>query len=234
MQACDGWTIELARPAELEIIHHGDMTPTSSGSNVAGSSDRGTPAATLAVRHRSETNIDVVVGAAAEVLSIATRTAIALVIVSVRLTERAASVAVRLPILGPRLVQLNRVWRKDQRLLEDKLQALTQATMARIIDQIDVDDIVGRVDIDSILAKVDTVGLAREVIEALDIPEMVRQSSGNLAAEGIEGLRLQGMQADRIVARVIDAVLGRRFRQDAPPLGATGSPDSNPLDSGPM
>jgi hypothetical protein len=206
---------------------------SSSDSSAAASSDPRPPTSTLAVRDRSESSIDVVAGAAAEAAAIAARITAALVIVSVRLTERAADIVLRFPFLGPGLVQLNRAWREDQKLIEDRLRALTQASMTRVIDQIDIDDIVARVDVDSILAKVDTVALAREVIKALDIPDMVRQQSGNLAAEGIEGLRLQGMQADRIVARVIDTVLGRKTRQTSPPLGQPGPADPSAIDSGP-
>lgn len=51
------------------------------------------------------------------------------------------------------------------------------------------------------------------VVESVDLPEIVRQSSGTLASEAVQGVRAQTMQADDAVAHVVDRVLRRRPAQ---------------------
>ncbi len=86
---------------------------------------------------------------------------------------------------------------------------------------IDVDAIVERVDIDAIIGRIDVSGIAQQVIEDVDLPGIIRESSGALASESVQEIRLQSMRADGFVARVVDKVLRR---QQEPP----GSPDPVP------
>jgi hypothetical protein len=44
----------------------------------------------------------------------------------------------------------------------------------------------------------------------IDIGEIIRESSGTMAAETVDALRVQGMRADRLLSRTVDRVLGRR------------------------
>jgi hypothetical protein len=91
---------------------------------------------------------------------------------------------------------------------------------------IDVDAIVARVDMEAILDRVDVTGIAQQVIEDVDLPGIIRESSGALASETVQEMRLQSMGADRFVARVVDRVLRRSQRdQDAPaPASAPAAP----------
>jgi len=86
---------------------------------------------------------------------------------------------------------------------------------------IDVDAIIERVDMDAIIDRVDVSGIAQQVIEDIDLPGIVRESSGAMASETVQQVRLQGMGADGFVARVVDRVL-RRERRD---LDAPGDAD---------
>lgn len=78
---------------------------------------------------------------------------------------------------------------------------------------IDVDAIIERVDMDAIIDRVDVSGIAQQVIVDIDLPGIVRESSGAMASETVQQVRLQGMGADGFVTRVVDKVL-RRERRD--------------------
>ena len=53
-----------------------------------------------------------------------------------------------------------------------------------------------------VLARLDLVTLAEEVIEEVDLPEIVRESSGAMASETVQAARMQGIAADQLVARL--------------------------------
>jgi hypothetical protein len=88
---------------------------------------------------------------------------------------------------------------------------------------IDIDAIVGRVDMDAIIDRVDVSGIAQQVIEDIDLPGIVRESSGAMASETVQQVRLQGMGADGFVARVVDRVLRRERRDLDAPGGSEGA-----------
>jgi hypothetical protein len=73
-----------------------------------------------------------------------------------------------------------------------------------------VDAIMARIDTTKlVLDNVDIVTLAEAVIDGVDLPRIVRESSGSIASETVDTVRLQGMDADRAVARLVDRLLGR-------------------------
>ena len=87
-----------------------------------------------------------------------------------------------------------------------------------VIDRLDLTAIVlNRVDLDAlvnaVMARIDLVGLAEEVIDAVDLPEIIRESTGSMASETVRGARLQGIHADEAVSRAVDRLLLRRARR---------------------
>ncbi len=91
-----------------------------------------------------------------------------------------------------------------------------------IVDGLDIDAVAARVDVQKIVDRLDLVAIAEGVIDALDLPAIIRGSTETMAAETVDGVRVQSMHADRFVARVVDRALLRRNG------GANGSPD--PID----
>ena len=115
----------------------------------------------------------------------------------------------------------------------------------RILDRVDIDAVIDRIDIDEIVARVDvnraadqvdvdrdrspaptssrsstastSPTIAEEVIDEIDLPRLVRESSGIMANETVQTVRVQGMNADRLVSRVVDRVLRREARDLLPP-----------------
>ncbi|MGH8869145.1 MAG: hypothetical protein ACRDYU_14280, partial [Actinomycetes bacterium] len=90
------------------------------------------------------------------------------------------------------------------------LEAVVPAVVDAVVARVDIDAIAARVDVDAIIARVDLVRLAQEVVEDLDLPAIVRESTGSMASESVRGVRLQSIDADERVNRIVDRVLLRR------------------------
>lgn len=95
----------------------------------------------------------------------------------------------------------------------------------RALDRVDVTQLVlDHVQLERIIAQLDVVGIAREVIEELDLPEIIRESSSSMASETVVGVRLRGVEADERVGRILDRVLLRRgSRAPVDEVGPDGS-----------
>lgn len=76
--------------------------------------------------------------------------------------------------------------------------------------RLDLDRLVQSVDLNAVLARLDLGGIAQDVIAAVDLPEIVRESTGTLASEAVQGVRTGGMKADDAVGRLVDRLLRRR------------------------
>ena len=108
--------------------------------------------------------------------------------------------------------------------------------LAAIVDRIPVDDLVSRLDIDRILAGVDVdrvvgcvdvqavadridlqalvqrldlASIANEVIEQIDLTGIIQEAMGSMTTETVGGIRVQSVNADRAIARLVGRVLGR-------------------------
>jgi hypothetical protein len=89
------------------------------------------------------------------------------------------------------------------------------------VERVDLDAAVERVDLDAIIARIDLAGLAEEVIAAIDLPEIIRESTGSVASDTVRGFRMQGISADEAVTRAVDRIRLRRGGRGtaAPPPG---------------
>jgi hypothetical protein len=79
-----------------------------------------------------------------------------------------------------------------------------------VLNRIDMNKIVAKVDLDAIVARIDITAMARQVIDDIDLPEIIRESSATMASEGVLGMRMQGIDADERVNRMVDKILLRR------------------------
>lgn len=179
-------------------------------------------------------------------------------------TEAAATAFVRelVPeVIDAVLDQLDLTWLVTERLDLDDLvtrvdldRAVARVDIERVVSRVDLDEIAGRIDVDAVVSRVDVdaiaqrvdvqsivehldlAGLAKMVIEEIDLPEIIRQSTGSVASETVRGVRMQGIQADESVSKVVDRMLfrGRARDADAPgepatrgTPGRTGDPGSD-------
>ena len=108
----------------------------------------------------------------------------------------------------------------------DLRRAIDRISIDEIAAKLDVDAVAARLDIQAVVNRVDVVGIAQGVIDELDIPELIRESTGAMSAETVDTIRLRGMDADRFITRVMDRVLSRTGDADPPPApdGAGGRP----------
>jgi hypothetical protein len=104
--------------------------------------------------------------------------------------------------------------------------------MDAILDRIDLDAVASRIDVEAIVQRLDLVAIANSVIEEIDLPEIIRESSGAMASDTVQGIRLQTMEADRLVARVVDKVLRRRARDADVPAASSEEEPRRSLDEG--
>jgi len=72
------------------------------------------------------------------------------------------------------------------------------------------------VDVDGALARLDLAAIARQVIDDIDLPEILRQSTGAVSSEAVREIRDESMLADEAVARFVDRVLRRRKGMSIP------------------
>jgi hypothetical protein len=85
----------------------------------------------------------------------------------------------------------------------------------RVVARIDIDAAVARVDLNAIVDRLDVVGLAEEVINEIDLPEIIRDSTGSMASQVVRDARMQSIDADEAISRVVDRLLRRRRKRSS-------------------
>jgi hypothetical protein len=126
-----------------------------------------------------------------------------------------------------RRVDLDRVaQRLDIEAVLDRLDltelVVSRVDLDRIAGTLDIEAIAYRLDLDALAARIDLIGLAEQVVVGIDLPQLIRDSTGSVASEGIAGMRMQGMEADQALAHFVDRVLRRRPRPPQPEQGPDG------------
>src|SRR5207344_3337631 len=107
--------------------------------------------------------------------------------------------------------------RVDMDALVDRLPieaVLDRVDLDAVADRLDVDRVAERLDLEAVVARLDLAALAQDVIDEIDLPEIIRDSSGAMASETVQEVRVLGIGADRLVARLVDRVLRRTDDRD--------------------
>ena len=77
-----------------------------------------------------------------------------------------------------------------------------------------------RLDIDAVIERIDLIAMVEEVIAAIDLPAIIRDSTGSMASETVRSARMTGISADDAISRGLERHLFRRRRaplaSDAP------------------
>jgi hypothetical protein len=87
--------------------------------------------------------------------------------------------------------------------------AITVDIVRLVLEELDLDAVVSEVDIDAIVARLDLIGLANQVIDGVDLPTIIRDSTSSVTEEVMADVRTQGERADDMVAGFVDRMLGR-------------------------
>jgi len=121
--------------------------------------------------------------------------------------------------------------RLDVKAVLDRLD-LTELVRERV----DLDGLVAGVNIEAIIRRIDLVGLAEEVIAEVDLPEIIRESTGSVASDTIRGVRMQGISGDEALSRAVHRLRLRRGRRDTatmlPEPPSPAGPDGSPQQPG--
>jgi hypothetical protein len=99
---------------------------------------------------------------------------------------------------------------------------VARVDLDQVVDRLDLDAIVARVDIDAILRQVDFAAVTERVMDEVDVAEIIRESSSTMASETADALRVQGMQADRALSRLVDRALRRKGERQTSPVPLAG------------
>ena len=97
----------------------------------------------------------------------------------------------------------------------DVIRVIDRVDLDAVVERVDLDRAVERVDVDRVLARTDVAGLARYVVQVIDLPGLLRASTGTVTSEMVRSVRDQGADADRAVERVVDRLLRRPGRRTA-------------------
>lgn len=136
--------------------------------------------------------------------------------------------AVRLPVVGSWLDrQIGGLVRRGETVVTENIAPVRSALGAivvRIVEavleeldltelvrtRVDIDAIVQDIDIDAIINRIDLITLADKVIDGVDLPAIIRESTSSVTAEVMTDVRGQGQRADDLVSGIVDRMLGRR------------------------
>ena len=103
--------------------------------------------------------------------------------------------------------------------------AVARVDIASIIDRVDldgvvakldVDAVVARVDLDAVIDRIDVIGIVEEVLDVIDLPAIIRDSTGSMASETVRGARMTSITADDAISKAVDRALFRRRHKQAP------------------
>ena len=107
-----------------------------------------------------------------------------------------------------------------RRIVESTLDEIDLTAL--VLERVDIDAIVGAADIEAVIDRVPIVSIADYVIDAIDLPQIIRDSTSGVAGEALDSVRRQGVGADVLLSGLIDRVIRRRERS----LAAPGTPES--------
>jgi hypothetical protein len=90
---------------------------------------------------------------------------------------------------------------------------VAQVDVDAVAARVDVDAIARRVDLDAIVDRLDLVDLTNQVIDGIDLPEIIRQSTGSISSGMVRGVRMQGIEADQAVSGLVGRLFHRQPRE---------------------
>jgi hypothetical protein len=122
----------------------------------------------------------------------------------------------------------------------DVNSVVTRIDADALVRRVDANALIGRVDVTALIERVDLTPVVAEVLDEVDIGAVIRESTGSITNDAVDGARLTAMRLDGFVGRVADKVLLRRTSDrfglppaapPDPPGGATGSVPPAPDDA---
>jgi hypothetical protein len=184
----------------------------------------------------------VIADIATDAASAAAHSAIVLARTGKRIAEPFVAFALRPPLVPQKYwpqTKLEQMAERGRATAHENSHLISDAiglVVAKVIEMIDINDIVARIDIEEIIAqidieaivaRVDVAGLVKQVITDVDLPEIIRESSGAVASETVVGVRMRAVEADERITRIVDKILLRKQVVVTPAHAETGGADVN-------
>ncbi len=181
-----------------------------------------------ASQHRRTSNYDALVGNDVDLLKHPVVSAtVGAAAIAVGVAQTGYRVAEKLPVFGP-LMRRGVAALTDQGdrwvvQSADQFKALVARVAVGVVDmvldemdlnalvreRVDIDALAADLDIEAIINRVDLITLADRVIEGVDLPAIIRESTNSMTAEVMTDVRTQGERADDMVAGIVNRMLGR-------------------------
>ena len=89
--------------------------------------------------------------------------------------------------------------------LQSRGERVLGAGIEMVLDQLDLNALARQ--------RIDLIGLADDVVDGIDLPAIIRQSTDSVTAEVMTDVRTQGERADDLVAGFVDRLLRREREQ---------------------
>jgi hypothetical protein len=101
---------------------------------------------------------------------------------------------------------------------------ISEVDIDALLTRVDVDGIVSRVDLEALMNRIDIGPIAVRVLDEVDIGAIVRESTGSVTGDMLNGGRVSAMRLDAAIAKVSDKLLLRRRprKHDVPRSGILG------------
>jgi hypothetical protein len=94
--------------------------------------------------------------------------------------------------------------------------AVAGVDLNAVVEGVDIDAIASRIDLEAVIGRINVVGMVEDVIAAIDLPAIIRDSSGSIASETVRSARMTGISADEAISRTLERHLFRRRRSHTP------------------
>ena len=104
-------------------------------------------------------------------------------------------------------------------------RSIDRVDLDAVVATVDLDAAVARVDLDAVIDRIDVIGIVEEVLDVIDLPAIIRDSTGSMASETVRGARMTSITADDAISRAVDRALFRR-------AGTGTGPEASPRDAG--
>ncbi|MGA9162261.1 MAG: hypothetical protein WB297_15540 [Actinomycetota bacterium] len=129
--------------------------------------------------------------------------------------------------------------RIDVRALVERVpvdEIVSRLDIDAIVARVDLDQVVSRVDIQAVadnldipalVRRLDLTAIASEVIEEVELTRIIQEAMGSMTTETVGGIRVQSMNADRAISRLVERLLRRTTD------GASGVGSGDPSEPAP-
>ena len=92
-----------------------------------------------------------------------------------------------------------------------------------VIQRVDIDRVVAQADLQPVIDRLPLIDLAHYIIDEIDLPTIIRESTGGIAVDALNAVRMQSSDLDTAVSRIVDRLILRRGPRH---IDAPGDPQS--------